>query len=397
MKTITFDDACKIAAPRAFTSMVKPVGANCNLDCTYCYYLGKSALYPTANNKMSDKVLEEYIVQTIEGNDVPAITFCWHGGEPMLTGIDFYRRAFAIQKRRAGVKRIINTFQTNGTLIDREWCDLFREHDVLVGVSIDGPEDLHDYYRVNKAGDTVFARVMKGIEQMNRAGVEFNTLSTVHKMSEGRGVEVYRFLKSIGSRYMQFLPVAELIADDRITAPGRGNESALAPWSVDSLAYGRFMTDIFDEWINHDVGTYFVQLFDAALAQWHGVQPGLCVFAQHCGDAMAVEYNGDVYSCDHFVYPEYKLGNLMDKSIRSMYVSERQFAFGMAKKSRNKKCMTCDYLFACTGGCPKHRFGGPDSVNYLCEGYHHFFKHVEPYMIEMSNLLTNQQSPALYK
>lgn len=377
--TITISEAQKIIAPAAFTTMVKPIGASCNLDCTYCYYLSKAELYPASPLRMSDDILEKYILQTIEGNEVPVITFCWHGGEPLLAGMDFYRRAFALQKKYSGNKKIINTIQTNGTLIDREWCDLFIENDLLVGISIDGPEYIHDIHRKDRKGAPTFSRVMRGIEQVLASNVEFNTLSTVNKTSEGHGAQVYTFLKSIGSKYMQFLPVVERV------------NGQITPWSVDAKAFGTFMTDIFDIWIRRDVGEYFVQLFDAALAGWYGVMPGLCVFTESCGDALAVEHNGDVYSCDHFVYPENKIGNIMQTDISAMYRSPEQQSFGVFKRtSLSWRCQKCIYRFACNGGCPKYRFG----TNYLCEGYYHFFSHVDPYMNRMASLLKEERSPA---
>ncbi len=402
-KTLTFAEAYKTVAPTAFTAMVKPVGASCNLSCSYCYYLDKAALYPSSAPVMTDGVLEKYIRQMIEGNDVPAITFCWHGGEPLLAGVDFYRKALSLQQKYANGKRLINTFQTNGTLINREWCCFFKDNDILVGVSIDGPQHIHDTYRVNRAGNSVFSEVMRGIELMIASDVEFNTLSAVNKMSEGSGVEVYRFLKSIGSTYMQFLPVVEKISsvNGRIVAPDVKDKSEIASWSVGSLAFGKFMTDIFDEWVKADIGIYFVQLFDVALAQWYGVQPGLCVFSESCGDALAVEHNGDVYSCDHFVYPENKLGNLMETAIRELYTSSKQYSFGVAKRGHlPDKCLACRYRFACTGGCPKHRFMYSNNsdlygISYLCEGYCHFFSYVEPYMQRMAELLRHEKSPAL--
>ncbi len=404
-RSLTFGDAVKSSRPTSFGTMLKPAGSLCNLDCQYCYYLDKAGLYGGREPKMSLEMLEEYVRQYIEGNDVPLVTFCWHGGEPLLAGLDFYRRAVEFQKKYAGEKKIDNALQTNGVLLDEEWCSFFRENDFLVGVSIDGPRDIHDPFRVDKGGRPTFDRVMAGIELLARTGVEYNTLSTVNRLSEGRGAEVYRFLKSIGSRYMQFLPVVEHVVDSpqggrsRIVPPGYEG-ARRAEWSVTGRGYGEFMNDIFDQWVVSDVGSCFVQLFDVALAQWVGVQPGLCSFGETCGDALVVEHNGDVYSCDHFVYPEYRLGNLMECDLKTLFRSQAQFRFGINKRNTlPAECLRCKWYFACRGECPKHRFekaaNGENNLNALCEGYKLFFSHVEPYMKYMTELLAGKQPPAL--
>ena len=403
-KTTTLADAQKLAGPVAFSSMVKPVGSSCNLDCQYCYYLGKSGIYHNRQPRMSSELLEKYVRQYIEANDVQMITFCWHGGEPLLAGMDYFIEAVEFQNRYKGGKRIENTIQTNGTLISEEWCDFFRDNDFLVGVSIDGPEDMHNAYRQDKGGRPTFDGVMTGIESMRSKGVQFNTLSTVNKLSEGRGAEVYRFLKSIGSHYMQFLPVVEHIVPD--PAGGRdiivppGHEGAEpAKWSVSPEGFGRFMNDVFDQWVLSDVGRYYVQLFDVALAQWAGVPPGLCSFSETCGDALVVEHNGDVYSCDHYVYPENKLGNIAESDMRSLLRSQKQFRFGISKRNTlPRECLRCRWYFACRGECPKHRFdsaaNGEKNLNALCRGYKIFFSHIEPYMEFMARQLGNRQPPA---
>lgn len=389
-KSITFSEATK-SSRKSFTTLVKPVGSSCNLACHYCYYTDKAALYGGSTPCMSLSLLETYIKQFCRSIDVPEITFCWHGGEPLLAGIDFYKHALRLQRRYAGGRKVVNTIQTNGTLVDDEWCRLFADNDFLVGLSLDGPEDIHDGARRNKAGAPTFARVMRAVELFARHGVEFNTLSVVSRLSEGRGVETYDFLRAAGSRYMQFLPAVEyLSAEGRIVSPFDAGGSP-APWSVSPEGFGRFMTDIFDRWVTHDVGSYFVQLFDVALAQWVGVNPGLCSFSKSCGDGLAVEHNGDVYACDHFVYPEYRLGNITEGHLSDMYVSRDQFLFGMSKRSGlAEECTRCRYYFACTGGCPKHRFGGDSEhhgKNALCRGYYLFFDHVAPYMARMADLL----------
>jgi uncharacterized protein len=403
---ITFGDALKGSAPTAFSSMVKPVGSACNLDCSYCYYLDKApTIYDNRQPLMSLELLEEYTRQYIEANEVPEVSFVWHGGEPLMAGIDYYRRAVEFQGKYAGNKRVVNSLQTNGTLLNADWCRFFHDYHFLIGISIDGPRNIHDAYRVNKAGRPTFDKVMAGVNQMAQFRVEYNTLSVVSKLSEGRGEEVYQFMKSIGSRFMQFLPAMEHLLDSGndkrpvIVKPGTAG-SVMAPWSVSALGYGRFMTDIFDQWVLSDVGTYFVQAFDMTLAQWVGVNPGLCIYSETCGDALVVEHNGDVYSCDHFVYPGFKVGNIMEEDLVNLYKSQRQFDFGLNKRNTLPRyCMSCDYYFACRGECPKHRFVkteyGEENLNALCEGFKYYFKHVDPYMEKMKTLLLNKQAPAL--
>ena len=385
----TFRDAEKQTGPVAFSTMLKPAGSACNLDCHYCYYLNKAVQYGGRQAVMPDELLERYIRQYIEANDVPTVTFCWHGGESLLLGIDFYRRALALQQKYADGKRIENTLQTNGTLIDEAWCDLFAANNFLVGLSLDGPEDLHDAFRRTKGGRPTFRRVMQTVEMFRARGVEYNTLSVVNRLSEGRGAEIYRFFRdTVRSRYMQFLPAVEHVVDVEgfhrplIVSPEREG-ARLAEWSVTADGYGQFLCDVFDEWVVGDVGQVFVQMFDATLAQWCGVQPGVCSMGETCGDALVVEHNGDVYSCDHFVYPEYKLGNIRETPLVEIY--------------RSKKCLRCRYYFACRGECPKHRFEtGSDGCrkNTLCEGLYHYFRHVEPYMEYMREMLSKEQSPA---
>ena len=404
-RSLTFADAFKRSRPTAFASMLKPVGARCNMDCHYCYYLDKADMYGGKQPTMSLELLEDYTRKYIEANDVDTVLFVWHGGEPLLAGIDFFRRAMEFQQQYRGEKKIENALQTNGLLLNEEWCELFKANNFLIGISIDGPKDIHDACRVDRGGAPTFDRVMRGVELMARTGVEYNTLSTVNHYSEGRGVEVYNFLKSIGSHFMQFLPVLEHVKmvegnPRAYIVPPHTPGSYLAPWNVSSEGYGRFMIDIFDEWVIADVGTYFVQLFDVALAQWYGVPPGLCAFAETCGDALVVEHNGDIFSCDHFVYPEYKLGNIATDDFRDVYHSKPQFAFGLNKRNTLPgQCLRCKYYFACRGECPKHRFEqtgrGEDNLSALCKGYTMFFSHVEPYMVYMKELLDNKQPPAL--
>ncbi len=399
---LTYGDALKKSRATSFGAMIKPVGSQCNLDCTYCYYLDKELLAPRHAPRMSDELLEEFVQQYIAANEVPVVSFCWHGGEPLLAGLDFFERAMALQQRYRGKKQIENTIQTNGTLINADWARFFAKNNFLVGVSIDGPAPVHNANRLNRGALPTFDNVMAGIETLKSHGAEFNTLSAVSAASQGRGVEIYRFLKSIGSHYMQFLPVVEHTKrvenyPREVIVPPTDPDSHRAPWSVSSAGYGRFLNDVFDEWILADVGRYFVQIFDATLAGWCGVQPGLCAFCESCGDSLVVEHNGDVYSCDHFVYPEYRLGNIASDHLGSMFRTPEQFAFGLAKRnSLPLECRRCPYLHLCHGECPKHRFtpSGRDQaerINDLCEGLTTFYKHTEPYMLRMRELLEARQ------
>ena len=397
-----FTDAQKLTRPTAFTTMIKPVGSACNLDCDYCYYLGKAALYEGRQPKMSDELLERYISQYIEAVQVPVVTFCWHGGEPLLAGIDFYEKAVALQNKYRGNKQIENSLQTNGLLVNADWCDFFRRNNFLIGLSLDGPKDIHDAYRRDRGGHPTFDRVMKALEMMAVSGVEYNTLSTINDRCAGQGKRVYDFMRSV-SRYMQFLPVVEMVAPSAkgpdtpresrpMIVPPSTPGATIALWSITPKAFGRFMCDVFDEWVINDVGERFVQLFDITLAQWYGVQPSLCAFCPTCGDGLVVEHNGDVYMCDHFVYPEYRLGNIGEEHLRDMQRKPELFRFGLEKRnSLPTDCRKCEYLFACRGECPKHRFAttrrGEKGLNTLCEGYKHFFEHTAPYMQQMRSLL----------
>jgi len=411
-KTITLQDAVRLSGPVAFNIMLKPAGSLCNLDCSYCYYLDKSAIYGGREPRMTEEMLETVVREYIQANDVEDVSFNWHGGEPLILGLDFYRKALEFQRRYAGGKKVHNTIQTNGTLITREWARFLAENDFLTGISIDGPRDIHDKFRKDKGGAPTFDKVIRGLHMLQDAGAQFNTMSTVNSASEGRGLETYQFFKSLGSRYMQFMPVVEHVkyplrgdgkpdkrARPHIVSPYEEN-ALLAPWSVGSVAFGRFLCDIFDYWVRNDVGRCFVITFDAALANWCGVQCGTCVFSQTCGGNSVIEHNGDLYPCDHFVYPGMKLGNICESSIREMMASSAQVKFGIDKRnSLPRKCRGCKYLFACSGECPKHRFNKTDSgetgLNALCDGYYMFFSHVAPYMDYMKGLLEKHLPPAL--
>ena len=405
MKNLLFTDALKLKRPAVFNVMLKPAGPSCNLNCTYCYYLEKKKLFSgTGHFRMTEEVLEDFTKQYIEAHEVPVVTFTWQGGEPALMGLDFYRKALELQKKYAGGKKIENAFQTNGTLLNDDWCKFFTDNNILVGISIDGEEHNHDHYRKTVSGSPTFRKVMKGIELLHRHKVEFNTLSTVNDYNVHFASETYSFLKKTGSGFIQLLPVVERIlpqteADGlELIAPMHGAASVTG-WSVGAAEFGSFLITIFDEWVRNDVAMYYIQIFDATLANFTGENPGICVFADTCGDALAMEHNGDLYSCDHFVYPEYFLGNIGEMKLPELAKSQRQFDFGIAKRNTLPRyCMNCEVLFACHGECPKHRFIlTPDKkpgLNYLCEGYKMFFRHVAPYMEYMSKELTNKRPPA---
>ncbi len=386
--------------------MLKPAGPSCNLNCTYCYYLEKKNLYLTEKDfRMSDDILEEFTKQYIESNEIPVVTFTWQGGEPTLMGLDFFRKAVELQKKYAYGKTIENSFQTNGTRLTDDWCMFLKDNNMLVGISIDGEEHNHDHYRKTNSGGPTFRRVMKGIELLHKHKVEFNTLSTVNDYSVKYASETYRFLKKIGSGFMQFLPVVERFADIsektplKLVAPDYRGIAPVTSWSVPSLDYGKFLITIFDEWVRKDVARYYIQIFDATLANYVGENPGLCVFAETCGDALVMEQNGDIYSCDHYVFPEYYLGNISDHPMVDLVKSQRQFDFGINKRnSLPRYCLQCDVRYACHGECPKHRIistpDGKPGLNYLCEGYKLFFHHVEPFMEYMARELKNKRAPA---
>lgn len=404
--------------PNAFHIMTKPIGPICNLDCSYCFYLEKEEMYEQERRKerpswaMPTEVLERYIRQYIESQDVPEISFAWQGGEPTLLGVRFFRRVVELQKQYAGGKRIMNAFQTNGTLLDDEWGAFLSENGVLVGLSVDGPPHLHDIYRVDKKGEPTFDRVAAGLSVLKKHGVEFNTLTVVNRKNSQEPLPVYRFLKEIGSGYMQFIPLVErtsltpirsengLIQLELAAPPKMGEgRSPVTDWSVRSEDYGVFLSTIFDEWVRRDVGRFYVQQFDVALGVWAGMGSSLCVFGETCGTALAMEHNGDLYSCDHYVYPEFRLGNIRDKTLTEMLSSPEQQKFGMDKRDTLPNyCRECDVRFACNGECPKHRFlrapNGEFGLNYLCAGYKRFFHHIDPHMKIMAELLHRGQAPA---
>jgi uncharacterized protein len=404
-ETISFDEAFKkYKGARTFTVMLKPVGSVCNLNCTYCYYLEKKDLYPeTSNFKLDENLLEEFTRKYIQEQDVDVITFVWQGGEPGILGIDYYKKALALQKKYAGDKKISNVFQTNGTFIDENWCQFFKDNNFLVGISVDGPEKLHDYYRKTKQGQPSFHRVMKSVELLHRYRVEFNTLTVVNNLTSQFPLEVYNFLKAIGSTYMQFIPIVERNAIEheklKLVDQAYNKEARLTNWSVNPKKFGSFLCSIFDEWVKKDVGRHYVQLFDVSLANWYGEPPGLCVFEKTCGMTAVMEHNGDLFSCDHFVYDKYRLGNIKNHSLAEILHSKQQSDFSNYKfESLPQYCQDCNYLFACHGACPKHRFlktpEGETGLNYLCESYKMFFEHITPAMEFMVNEIKNNRAPA---
>jgi len=390
----------------AFHVMAKPTGPVCNMDCTYCFYLEKENLYGSGRDyRMPNDVLESFIRQKIGAHSVPAVNFAWQGGEPTLLGIEFFEQVVRLQKKYADGKKITNAFQTNGILIDDRWAEFFAENNFLVGLSIDGPREYHDRYRVNKGQRPTFDQVIKGLEILQQHKVEFNTLTVVQDHNVQYPLEIYHFLKKAGSGFIQLIPIVERAARGcvpgklNLVSPGYEGPADVTEWSVRPELYGRFLIMIFDEWVRHDVGKTFVQLFDVALESWYRGNPGLCVFRETCGEALAIEHNGDLYSCDHYVYPENRLGNIMQDPLAVLVGGDQQRQFGQAKKSTLPKyCRACEVRFACNGECPKHRFiktpDGEPGLNYLCAAYRMFFNHIDPYMRYMAEQLHSQQAPA---
>lgn len=395
-----------------FHVLAKPIGPICNLDCKYCFYLDKEKLYPGERKwRMSDEVLEEYIRQYVQAQPGSEVAFTWQGGEPTLLGIDFFRRVVALQAKHANGKKISNALQTNGVLLNGEWCELFAEHRFLIGISIDGPRELHDRYRVDKGGKSSFDAVVRGMELLKKEKVEFNTLTVVHRANSHRPLDVYRFLKESGSGFIQFIPLVERHASPELKVLGwtlaqppiwgemSTELSPVTSWSVESKEYGRFLCEIFDEWVRQDIGRIFVQLFDVALENWMDFGSSLCVFAEKCGAALAIEHNGDLYSCDHYVYPRYRLGNILNQGLGEMVHAPQQLQFGDEKLTALPGyCQQCEVRFACNGECPKHRFiqtpDGEPGLNYLCAGYKRFFNHIDPYMRAMAQLLRDGRPAA---
>lgn len=384
--------------------MLKPAGAHCNLACKYCYYLEKNKLYPTAQRHlMSDEMLEQFTREYIEAQTMNQVLFTWHGGEPLLRSIDFYRKALSLQQKYAGGRRIDNVIQTNGTLLTDEWCEFFAQNHWLVGISIDGPQPDHDHYRLTAAGKPSWQKVMQGIKLLKKHGVEWNAMAVVNAYNANHPLEFYRFFKENGCQFLQFTPIVERLTrheDGRTLASlADKDEISLSEASVAPEQWGYFLSAIFDEWVRKDVGKIFVEIFDCTLANWMGVSPGICAYSKECGHAGVMEHNGDVYSCDHFVFPEYKLGNIRDHSLIDMLYGEQQQEFSRLKHSSlPRQCKECDMEFACHGECPKNRFMkdkyGDSGLNYLCPGYYHYYQHVAPYMDYMKQELMSQRPPS---
>ena len=384
--------------------MLKPAGAHCNLACKYCYYLEKNKLYPTAQRHlMSDEMLEQFTREYIEAQTMSQVLFTWHGGEPLLRSIDFYRKALSLQQKYAGGRHIDNVIQTNGTLLTDEWCEFFAQNHWLVGISIDGPQPYHDHYRLTAAGKPSWKKVMQGIKLLKKHGVEWNAMAVVNAYNVNHPLEFYRFFKENGCQFLQFTPIVERLTrheDGRTLASlADKDEISLSEASVAPEQWGYFLCAIFDEWVRKDVGKIFVEIFDCTLANWMGISPGICAYSKECGHAGVMEHNGDVYSCDHFVFPEYKLGNIRDHSLIDMLYGEQQQEFSRLKHSSlPRQCKECDMEFACHGECPKNRFMkdkyGDSGLNYLCPGYYHYYQHVAPYMDYMKQELMAQRPPS---
>ena len=411
----------------SFHLLAKPTGAACNLDCGYCFFLSKEMLYPGSRFRMADELLEEYIRQLLEAHNVSVVTIAWQGGEPMLMGLPFFQRSIEyVEKHRKRRVSIEYTIQTNATLIDDEWAAFFEKHDFLVGVSVDGPRPIHDKFRVDKGGQPTFDKVMQGIQILQRHGVAFNTLTTLHSANATQPLEIYRFLRDeCQSGFLQFIPIIERVNDpvpiNPNPTPGGVRPESLrvfSPWSswrdrplytqqgqsvtdrsVTPEQYGEFLIGIFEEWVRHDVGSVYVQMFDVSLASWVGESTGLCVHSKTCGEALALEHNGDLYSCDHFVEPAYKLGNILEQRMSDLVALPQQRKFGLDKfDTLPHQCRACDVRFVCHGGCPKDRFtttaSGEPGLNYLCAGYKRFFTHIREPMKIMAELIRHHRSPS---
>lgn len=384
--------------------MLKPAGAHCNLACKYCYYLEKNNLYQNSHRHlMSDEMLEQFTREYIEAQTMPQVLFTWHGGEPLMRSIDFYKKALTLQKKYAHGKQIDNVIQTNGTLLTDEWCEFFAKNHWLVGISIDGPQEYHDHYRVTPAGKPSWEKVMQGISLLKKHRVEWNAMAVVNAYNAEHPLEFYHFFRDNGCQYLQFTPIVERLTEHEdgrtLASLADDREIPLADASVTPQQWGNFLCTIFDDWVRHDVGKTFVEIFDCTLANWMGVLPGICAYSKECGHAGVMEHNGDVYSCDHFVFPEYKLGNIREQSLIDMLYGEKQQAFSRLKHtSLPRQCKECNMEFACHGECPKNRFEkdkyGEPGLNYLCQGYYQYYTHVAPYMDFMKRELLAQRPPA---
>jgi uncharacterized protein len=402
-------------APAAFHVMAKPTGATCNLDCEYCFFLSKEMLYPSSRFRMAEELQEAYIRQLLEAHrHAPVIVVAWQGGEPTIMGLDFFRHSIALLREEARPgQRILNSLQTNGTLLNDDWGVFLKENDFLVGISIDGPREIHDTYRVDKGGKPTFDRVIRGLDVLKRHEVDWNVLTTMHAANGDRGAEVYRFLRDdLGAEYIQLIPIIERTTAELLEIANEGwsdhvegrplytqQGDLVTDRSIGPAQYGRFLIDVFEEWVRHDVGRVYVQMFDTALANWVGEPGGMCVHAETCGLQLALEHNGDLYSCDHYVEPDYLLGNIKMTHMLELVASPQQKQFGQNKRdSLTRFCLDCDVRFACNGGCPKDRFAtspyGEPGQHYLCPGYKAFFHHVDRPMRLMAEMLAANRAPA---
>jgi uncharacterized protein len=402
-------------APLGFHLLAKPTGAICNLDCRYCFFLSKEELYPGSRFRMSDELLETYIRQLIESHRTPEVVIAWQGGEPTLMGLDFFKRSVEyVEKHRKPGQAVTYSMQTNGTRLDDDWCTFFKENNFLIGLSVDGPEEVHNTYRLNKGGEGTFKQVMRGWEALKKREVDFNILCTVHAANADRPVEIYRFFRDeLGARFIQFIPIIERATPETLPLANKGwgqTVSGKRPLytqdgymvthrSVKPKQYGSFLIGVFEEWVRRDVGSVFVQIFDVSLANWYGEPAGVCIFQQTCGLALALEHTGDLYSCDHFVEPDYLLGNIQETHLIELVASDRQRQFGLDKQDKLPRyCRECEVRFACHGECPRNRFiktpDGEPGLNYLCAGYKLFFHHIDQPMRIMSDLLRQNRAPA---
>jgi uncharacterized protein len=410
----TPDPAVAAAAPPRFHLLAKPSGSTCNIDCKYCFFLSKEALYPNDRHRMSDATLEAYIRQLLESHRLPEVTVAWQGGEPTLMGLDFFRKAVAMvdRYRRPGQK-IQQTFQTNGIALDDEWCAFLKEHDFLVGLSVDGPREIHDTNRVTRGGQGTFDLVMKGWRCLREHGVDFNILCTVNAANQDHGRRVYRFFRDeLQASWVQFIPIVERATADTIQIANRGwserpkekrllytqTGTLVTTRSVTGEKYAQFLIDIFEEWLRHDVGKVYVQLFDVTLEAYFG-RYKLCIHAPTCGNGPALEHNGDLYACDHFVEPGFKLGNIHKTHMLELVASPQQRKFGLDKRDAlTRQCRECEVRALCNGGCPKERFAlaqdGEPGHNYLCAGLYRFFTHTRPAMQRMAQLYAGGRRPA---
>lgn len=391
---------------KGFHILTKPIGPICNLDCRYCFYTEKKSLFEEKKDfRMSDEILEAFIHKYISSQDIPEIQFVWQGGEPTLVGLDFFRKVISLQKKYAAGKTIVNSLQTNGTLINDQWCKFLRENNFLVGLSLDGPENLHDRYRVDINGNPTLNKVISALSLLKKYEIPYNVLLCVTRESSKQPLEVYNFLKEQGVQFIQFTPIVERIPDDAAVKIGlkhstphandkEGQENLVTEFSVEPGAYGSFLISIFDEWVRKDVGSIYVMNFEWALEAWLGLPSTICIFSKQCGKALAIEHNGDIYSCDHYVYPEYYLGNILNGNPKEMIDLSKQKSFGQSKEnSLPEVCRDCEVKFACNGECPRHRFvrtyDNKPGLSYLCKDYKKFFRHIHPHMKVMVQLIEN--------